>query len=66
MADDKSNRGPQDRSRISLSEDYEVQYWTDKLGITRSQLEEVVRKVGSSASAVEEEFRKQTLSAGRG
>lgn len=64
MADDKSNRGPQDRSRISLSEDYEVQYWTDKLGISKSQLEEVVRKVGSSASAVEEEFRKQTLSAG--
>ncbi len=64
MADDKSNRGPQDRSRISLSEDYEVEYWTDKLGISKSQLEEVVRKVGSSASAVEEELRKQTLSAG--
>lgn len=66
MADDKSNRGPQDRSRISLSEDYEVQYWTDKLGISKSQLEQVVRKVGSWASAVEEELRKQTLSAGRG
>ncbi|SFC22626.1 Protein of unknown function [Bosea sp. CRIB-10] len=65
MADDKSNRGPQDRSRISLSEDYEVRYWTDKLGISKSQLEEVVRKVGPSASAVEEELRKQTLSAGK-
>jgi hypothetical protein len=61
MADDKTNRGPQDRSRINLSEDYEVRYWTDKLGISKSQLEEVVRKVGSSASAVEEELRKQTL-----
>ncbi|MCU4180168.1 DUF3606 domain-containing protein [Bosea sp. BH3] len=66
MADDKSNRGPQDRSRISLGEDYEVRYWTDKLGISKSQLEQVVRKVGSSASAVEEELRKQTLSAGGG
>lgn len=61
MADDKTNRGPQDRSRISLSEDYEVQYWTDKLGISRSQLEEVVRQVGPSADAVEEELRKRTL-----
>jgi len=61
MADDKTNRGPQDRSRINLSEDYEVRYWTDKLGISKSQLEEVVRKVGSSAQAVEEELRKSTL-----
>ena len=65
MADDKGNRGPQDRSRISLSEDYELRYWTDKLGISKSQLEEVVRKVGSSADAVEEELRKRTLSGGK-
>ena len=64
MSDDKTNRGPQDRSRISLTEDYEVRYWTDKLGISRSQLEDVVRKVGSSASAVEEELRKSTLAKG--
>ena len=64
MADDKTNRGPQDRSRISLSEDYEVRYWTDKLGISKSQLEDVVRKVGSSATAVEEELRRQTLAKG--
>lgn len=64
MADDKTKRGPQDRSRISLSEDYEVRYWTDKLGISRSQLEDVIRKVGSSATAVEEELRKSTLAKG--
>lgn len=61
MPDDKTNRGPQDRSRISLSEDYEVQYWTDKLGVSKAQLEEVVRQVGPSADAVEEELRKRTL-----
>lgn len=61
MADDKTNRGPQDRSRINLQEDYEVRYWTDKLGISKSQLEEAVREVGSSAKAVEEELRKSTL-----
>lgn len=61
MADDKTNRGPQDRSRINLNEDYEVRYWTDKLGISRSRLEDAVRKVGSSAKAVEEELRKSAL-----
>jgi len=30
MADDRSLRGPQDRQRINLSEDYEVAYWSKK------------------------------------
>lgn len=65
MADDKHNRGAQDRSRINLHEDYEVRYWTDKLGISKSQLEEAVKKVGFSAKAVEEELRQQTLDGGK-
>ncbi|MEZ2410647.1 DUF3606 domain-containing protein [Bosea sp. RCC_152_1] len=43
MADDKDNRGSQDRSRISLSEDYEVRYWTDKFVVSKAQLEGAVR-----------------------
>ena len=31
MADDKTNRGEPDRSRINMSEDYEVKYWTERL-----------------------------------
>lgn len=65
MADDKTNRGAQDRSKINLREDYEVRYWTDKFGISKSQLEDAVRNVGSSASAVETELRRQTLAAGK-
>lgn len=64
MADDRTNRGPQDRSRINLGEDYEVRYWTDKFGVSKSQLEEAVRKAGSSVAAVEEELRRQTLNGG--
>lgn len=52
MSDDTSLRGPQDASRISLGEDYEVRYWTQKWGITRDKLEEAVQQVGSSVSAV--------------
>lgn len=61
MADDKTNRGPQDRSRINLGEDYEVRYWTDKLGVSKAELEETVREVGSSADAVEKALRRKTL-----
>lgn len=61
MGDDKKIRGPEDRSRISLGEDYEARYWTEKLGISKAELEEVVRNVGSSANAVEQELRRKTL-----
>ncbi len=59
MADDRTNRGGQDRSRINLHEDYEVRYWTEKFGVSKEQLEEAVRKVGSSASAVAMELKCQ-------
>jgi hypothetical protein len=57
MADDKSKRGPQDRSRISLGEDYEVRYWSEKFGVSADQLKAAVKKVGNSADAVEKELR---------
>ena len=58
MADDKSKKGPQDRSKINLNEDYEVRYWTKKLGCTTAQLRAAVKKVGSSAKKVEAELKK--------
>jgi Protein of unknown function (DUF3606) len=57
MADDKSKRGPQDRSRISLGEDYEVRYWSEKFGVSADRLKAAVNKVGNSAEAVEKELR---------
>jgi hypothetical protein len=52
MTDDTTKRRPQDSTRISLSEDYEVDYWTDKFGVSRDQLKEAVGAVGNSAEAV--------------
>lgn len=52
MADDRSNRGPQDRSRINLEEDYEVRYWTEELGVSEEQLREAMQAAGSSVDAV--------------
>ena len=58
MADDKTKRGPADSSRINLSEDYEVAYWTKTLGITKEKLTEAVKEAGSSAKAVGDYLKK--------
>lgn len=58
MADDLSNRGGQDRSRISTNEDHEVRYWTETLGVSREQLQRAVDRVGNSAAAVRKELGK--------
>ncbi len=52
MSDDKTLRGPQDSSRIAMGEDYEVQYWTKKFGVSRDVLADAVESVGTSAQAV--------------
>lgn len=52
MADDRTNRGPQDRSRISTSEDYEVRYWTKELGVSEEELKRLISQHGSSVEAV--------------
>jgi hypothetical protein len=57
MADDKTLRSPQDASRIALSEDYEVDYWTRKFGISEQRLRDAVQAVGHSVDAVERYLR---------
>lgn len=57
MADDKNARGPQDSSRIAMGEDYEVEYWMDKFGVTRDQLQKAVDAVGNGADAVERHLK---------
>lgn len=59
MADDKSKSGGQDRTRISLSQDYEVQDWAKKFGVTKDELIAAVKKVGNDAKAVEAHFKTQ-------
>jgi hypothetical protein len=51
MSDDKSKTRPQDADRVNVHEDYEVQYWSGKLGCTPDQLKAAVKKVGVMAEA---------------
>jgi hypothetical protein len=56
MTDDKTERGPQDRSRINLSEDYGVRDWTQALGVSEQDLRDAVERAGGSADAVRREL----------
>jgi hypothetical protein len=58
MADDLTNRGAQDRSRINVNETHEVRYWTQKWGVSEEQLAAAVKKVGVSVDAVARELGK--------
>jgi hypothetical protein len=52
MADDKTKRAPQDSNLISRTENYEIDYWTEKVGVSRERLAEAIRAVGHSADKV--------------
>lgn len=58
MSDDKSQRAPADASRINMGEDYEVQYWTKRFGVSREELQNAVDRAGVSADAVARELGK--------
>lgn len=59
MSDDKSNTGPRDANRVSMSEDYEVQYWTNRFNVSREKLEEAVREVGNGVDEIAEYLEPQ-------
>ena len=53
MAEDKSNRGVQDHSRVSLTERSEMDYWKNKFGVSSQRLSGAVRAVGNNPKEVE-------------
>lgn len=58
MSDNKNERGPRDSKRININEDYEVSYWTKTLGISKSELESIVKRVGVMVDDVRKAIRK--------
>lgn len=50
--DNPTKKIPQDSSKISLTEPYEVEYWCKALNCTKQELINAVNAVGHSADAV--------------
>jgi len=57
MADNPNIRAPGDRDRINVNQDYELRYWSQKLGVSPDELREAVNEVGPMAEAVEKRLR---------
>jgi hypothetical protein len=47
MADDKSNVGEPDRSRVAGGEDYEIDDFAQKHGISREQARSLIDRIGN-------------------
>lgn len=56
MADDKTKVGKQDRDRVSIDEDYEIQDLAQKHGVAPDVVREAVKKVGPMRDRVEQEL----------
>ncbi|ARS42908.1 DUF3606 domain-containing protein [Sphingobacteriaceae bacterium GW460-11-11-14-LB5] len=58
MMDDKLKNGSADRAKININEGYELDYWSNKFGVSKDKLKAVVQTVGTSAREVENYLKK--------
>ncbi|MGY2901557.1 DUF3606 domain-containing protein [Bradyrhizobium sp. URHC0002] len=54
--DNLTKRDQPDRSKINMSQNFEVKCWLKALGVSKDQLQRAVEKVGNSAAAVRKEL----------
>lgn len=59
MSDNLNNRGPQDASKINVNEEWELRYWTKKLGVSAEELKAAVKQAGVSVDAVSAQLKAQ-------
>jgi hypothetical protein len=60
MADDLNDRGPRDRSRINVNEDWELRYWAKELQCTPDELRLAVRQAETnSVEKVRQQLQKK-------
>lgn len=58
MADNPHQQGSGDRSRVSGSERYEVEYFARQNGITEAQARELIRQFGNDRETLNREAQK--------
>jgi hypothetical protein len=59
MPDNMNKRGPRDRSRVSLNEDWEVSWWTHRFNCSPEELKKAVKIAGNSVSNLQQYFRRR-------
>jgi hypothetical protein len=58
MPDNLTKKGPAERNKIAMGEEHEVQYWTRYFGVSRTEPQAAVNKVGNSLTAVRKQLGK--------
>ena len=58
MADDKTNVGEPDRSKVSAGEEYEIGYLASKHSLTLDQARDLIAKHGNNRDELDEEAKK--------
>jgi hypothetical protein len=58
MSDDLSKKRPQDATKVNVNESWELTYWSEKFGVTKDQLKNAVKAVGTSAALVKKHLGK--------
>jgi hypothetical protein len=53
MPDNLNIKQPQDPKKINIHEQWELNYWTKKFGVSEAKLKEAVKAVGVQVSDVE-------------
>lgn len=58
MADDKNFVGGQDRARVAGGEDYEVQAFAQRHGLSPQEVRDLIARIGNDRDALEREAAK--------
>jgi predicted 3-demethylubiquinone-9 3-methyltransferase (glyoxalase superfamily) len=59
MSDDKTKKGAQDRRQVNGNENYEIQYFKDKMGVSSQAVTGAIRATGSNERKVLEKYLKE-------
>jgi hypothetical protein len=57
MADDKNIQDGRDRSRVSGSEEYEIQHIAERLNVSTEEVRRAIEQVGNNRERIEEHLR---------
>ena len=60
--DSLTRRTKPDRSKINMHQAWELDHWTRELGVSKSELQRVIDKVGNSAAEVRKELARKPKS----
>ena len=58
MSDNLKQTGKPDDSRINIEQDHELQYWSQKFGVSRDELRKAVQAAGPTVKDVQRHLKR--------